>query len=238
MADSNLGAHHVDQIIQSRAMHHVRQHRAIHLLVCDPIGAVQVRHIQIVALITPTLVEDLFEFFFRIEIHAQSEIQTPLARLRRSSIRIDDEKRRSGRPPSESGWTTTASTARGRAIDQLAAVSTDVVIRNAVDKGSRAAIAQTITNQLAATATTARTTAGLAARGRLHVENNAVSAGMQRRILSLGNSGHRDNSLWQSVEVDLYGNGLSWAAWCLCLLLTGSCISSTRGDVTSASSRR
>src|SRR6266571_2525219 len=198
MAYCNFGAHHVDQIIQIRAMHNVRQHCSIHLFVFDPISAVQVRHVEIVTLVAPTFVEDLFEFFFRIEIHAQSEIQTPLARLRRSSIRIDDEKRRSGRPPSESGWTTTASTARGRAIDQLAAVSTDVVIRNAVDKGSRAAIAQTITNQLAATATTARTTAGLAARGRLQVENNAVSAGMQRRVLTLRNSGHRDNSLWQS----------------------------------------
>ena len=237
MADSNLGAHHVDQIIQIRAMHNVRQHRSIHLFVFDPISAVQVRHVEIVTLIAPTLVEDLFEFFFRIEIHAQSEIQTPLARLRRSSIRIDDEQRRSGRPPCESGWTTTTSTARGRAIDQLAAISTDVIIRNAVDEGVRAAIAQTITNQLAATATTARTTAALAACGRLHIENHSFSAGMQQGILSLGNSGHRYDSLWQSVEVDLYGNGLSWAAWCLRLLLARSCIGSARGDVSSASSR-
>src|SRR6266568_6542825 len=237
MADSNFGAHHVDQIIQIRAMHHVRQHCSIHLFVFDPISAVQVRHVEIVTLVAPTFVEDLFEFFFRIEIHAQSEIQTPLARLRRSSIRIDDEQRRSGRPPSESGWTTATSTARGRAIDQLAAVSTDIVIRNAVDEGVRAAIAQTITNQLAATATTARTTAALAARGRLHIENHSVSAGMQQGILSLGNSGHGYDSLWQSVEVDLYGNGLPWAAWCLRLLLARSCIGSARGDVSSASSR-
>src|SRR3989442_15101736 len=146
MADSNLGAHHVDQIIQIRAMHHVRQHRSIHFFVFDPIGAVQIRYVKIVTLVAPTLVEDLFEFFFRIEIHAESEIQTPLARLRRSSIRIDDEKRWNGRPPSKGGWTTTASSARGCAIDQLAAISTDIVIRNAVDEGVRAAIAQTISN--------------------------------------------------------------------------------------------
>ena len=142
MADSNLGAHHVDQIIQIRAMHHVRQHRSIHFFVLGPIGAVQIRHVKIVTLVAPTLVEDLFEFFFRIEIHAQSEIQTPLAGLRRRSIRIDDEERRSGRPPSESGWT--AATARGCAIDQFAPVSTDVVIRNAVNESVRAAIAKTI----------------------------------------------------------------------------------------------
>ena len=218
-------------------MHHVRQHRSIHLFVFDPIGTVQVRHIEIIALVAPTLVEDLFEFFFRVEIHAQREIQTPLARLWRSSIRIDNEKRWSRRPPSESGWTTTASTARGRTIDQLAAVSTDIVVRNAIDKGARAAIAQTITNQLAATAPTARTTAPLAARRRLQIENNSVSARMQRRVLTLGNSGHGNNSLWQSVKVDLHGHGLSWAAWRLRLLLARSCIGSSRGDVTSASSR-
>src|SRR5207244_12756664 len=102
---------------------------------------------------------------------------------------------RSRRPPSERGWTNATSTARGRAIDQLAAISTDIVIRNAVDEGVRAAIAQTITNQLAATATTARSTSALAARGRLHIENHSVSAGMQQGLLSLGHSGHRYDSL-------------------------------------------
>src|SRR2546425_457685 len=237
MSDGDLGAHHVDEIIQIGSMHHVRQHRSIHLFVFGPICAVQVRHVEIIALAAPTLVEDLFEFFFRVEIHAQCEIQTPLARLRGSAIRIDNEKRWSRRPPSESGWTTTASTARGRTIDQLAAVSTDIVVRNAIDKGARAAIAQTITNQLTATAPTARTTAALAARRRLQIENNSVSARMQRRVLTLGNSGHGNNSLWQSVKVDLHGHGLSWAAWRLRLLLARSCIGSSRGDVTSASSR-
>src|SRR5436189_251437 len=105
-------------------------------------------------------------------------------------MRIDDEERRTGRPPAESGWTTASYTAVGGAIGQLAAISTDVVIGNAVDEGVRAAIAQTISNQLAAPATTPRTTSALAARRGLQIKNHSVGAGMQRRVLTLGNSGH------------------------------------------------
>src|SRR5436853_6581343 len=134
MADSNLGAHHVDEIIQIGSMHHVRQYRSIHLFVLGPIGAVQIRHVEIVTLVAPTLVEDLFEFLFRIEIRAQREIQTPLARLWWSSIGIDDKERRNGRTPAEGCWTTCRTTASRRTIDQLATVGTNIVISYAVDE--------------------------------------------------------------------------------------------------------
>src|SRR2546421_6296780 len=119
-------------------MNRVRRLRSIPLLVFAPFCAGKVRQVEITRRVAPPLVEDLFEFFFRVEIRAQCEIQTPLARLWRSSIRIDNEKRWSRRPPSESGWTTTGSTARGRTIDQLAAVSTEIVVRNANGQGSHA----------------------------------------------------------------------------------------------------
>src|SRR5947209_14438104 len=104
-------------------MHDVRQHCSVHFLVFLPIGAVQVRHIEIVALIAPTFVEDLFEFFFGIEVHAESEIDASRAGLRRIAIRVDDEQRRSWWP-SRAGASaaTAAASGSGRAIDQLAAV--------------------------------------------------------------------------------------------------------------------
>src|SRR5437764_9855143 len=104
-------------------MHDVRQHRAVHLLVFVPVCAVQVRHIEIVALIAPTFVEDLFEFFFGIEVHAQSEIDASRAGLWRIAIRVDDEQRRSWWPSrTGASASTAASYATGGAIDQFTAV--------------------------------------------------------------------------------------------------------------------
>src|ERR1051326_187642 len=176
MSNGNLSAHHIDQIIQISAMHHVRQHRAVHLFVFDPISAVQIWNVKIIALIAPTFIKNLFEFFLWIQIHAQREIQAALARLRWSSIRIDDEERRRRRPATESRGTTAAS--GPSAIYELVAVCADVVIGNAVDEYIGATITEPVTNQFAAAAESA-TTAALAAGGRLQIENDAVSPRMQ-----------------------------------------------------------
>ena len=54
-------------------------------------------HVEIVTLIAPHLVEDLFEFFFGIQVHAQVDVDSALARLGRESLAtltlIDEGKR-------------------------------------------------------------------------------------------------------------------------------------------------
>ena len=181
MADRDLSAHHVDQIIQIGAMHDVRQHRSVHLLVFVPVRAVQVRNIEIVALIAPTFVEDLFEFFFGIEVHAQSEIDASAAGLGRIAISVDDEQRRSWWS-SRTGATatTSAATASGGAIDQFAAVGTDFEGSHAVDEACRAPVAQSIPNQIirGGATTTSATTSALRAAS-FEVIDNSIGAGSQ-----------------------------------------------------------
>src|SRR5256885_4606863 len=142
MANRNLGAHHVDQIIQIGAMHDVRQHCSVHFLVFVPVRAVQVRNIKIVALIAPTFIEDLLEFFFGIEIHAQSEVDASAARLGRIPIRVDDEQRGRWWSSRASACTSTsAATAARGAINQFAAVGTYFEGGYAVDEVCRASVA-------------------------------------------------------------------------------------------------
>src|SRR6267378_2315576 len=97
MSDRNLSAHHVQQVIQIRAMHYVRQHCTVHFFVPGPVRAVHVGHVEIVTLIAPAFVEYLFEFFTRIEVHAQIHIKPARARLWWSSICVHHEKRWSWR---------------------------------------------------------------------------------------------------------------------------------------------
>src|SRR5437899_3654921 len=118
MANRDFRSHHVDQIIQISTMHHVRQHRSVHLFVLRPVSAVQVWHIEIIALVAPAFVEYLFEFFLGIEIHAKVGIEPALAWLWRSSIRVDDEEGRSGRRAT-GGRPGSATTATRSAINQL-----------------------------------------------------------------------------------------------------------------------
>src|SRR5229473_1015807 len=170
-------------------MHHVRQHRAVHLLVFRPVGPVHVWHIEIVALVAPAFVEDLFELFFWIEVHPQTEVQPAGARLRRCSICINDKKRGSRGPATES-YTT-----GGRAIDELAAVSADFEGRDPGNERRHTPIAQAKPDQLGPAAGTGRgATTILATRRRVKKENDSVSSGMQLGILTLGDAGNRDNS--------------------------------------------
>src|SRR5438067_11748685 len=165
MADRNLGAHHVDQIIQIGTMHDVRQHRSIHLLVFVPVRAVQVRNIKIVALIAPTFVEDLFEFFFGIEVHAESEIDAAAARLWRRAICVNDKERRVRSATTKASATTASAAARGP-INKLASVGADFESSHAVNESCRASIAKPITNQFISGAATASSTATGALRAR------------------------------------------------------------------------
>ena len=88
-------------------MHYVRQQLAVHLFHLWPVGAVHIWHVKVIALVAPAFVEDLFELFSGIQIHAQADIKTSLPRLRRITIRINKEKRWRRRRSSR-GWTTTA----------------------------------------------------------------------------------------------------------------------------------
>src|SRR5882757_3109093 len=145
MADRNLGAHHIQQVIQISAMHDVRQHCSVHFLVFRPIGAMQVWHIEIITLVPPAFIEYLFEFLLGIQMHAQVHIDAALARLWWRSIRINDEERwrwrratRARRPTSA-----TAAAASG-AIDKLMTVRADFVSQDAGRKRSRPPIAKPV----------------------------------------------------------------------------------------------
>src|SRR5215813_12534137 len=156
-------------------MHDVGQHRPIHLFIFVPVCAVQVWDIEIVALIAPAFIEDLFELFFGIEVHAQRKVDASGSGLRRVAIGINHEQRRNWWPPAECGAASTTASTAG-AEYQLAAVSADVVISDALDKGGRAPIAETVTNQLAAAATALAATAALSCTCRLQIKYNSVSA--------------------------------------------------------------
>src|ERR1041385_4032104 len=97
-----------------------------------------VRHVEIVALVAPAFVEDLFELFLRLEVHAQRVVQTSGAWLRRRSIGIDEEQLRRRRIRTKAAWTTALSTtATSSAINELAMIGTDFVSRDVVDERRR-----------------------------------------------------------------------------------------------------
>ena len=101
-----------------------------------------VGHVEIVALIAPAFVEDLFELLFRFKIHAQRNVQTTRTGLRRIAISINEEQLRRGRLTEATAWTTTLTTATTRgAINQPAFVGADLVSRDVADKRRRTAIA-------------------------------------------------------------------------------------------------
>src|SRR5262249_19588834 len=126
-------------------MHYERQHLSVHLSHPGPIRTVHVWHIQIIALITPTLVEDLFELFLRIEIHAQIKIQSTRTWCWWCATRINKIKLRRW-------WCSTAATSRAtawstsgcRPVNQLASIGTDFVRRDAVCESSGATITKPV----------------------------------------------------------------------------------------------
>ena len=113
--DRDLSAHDVQQVIEIGAMHHVRQQLPVHLFHLWPIRAVHVWHVEIVALVAPAFVEDLFELFLRFEIHAQGEVQTSRAWLWRRAISIDEKQLRRRSVARTATWTTTLTAATAAA---------------------------------------------------------------------------------------------------------------------------
>ena len=71
-------------------MHHVREQRLVHFFHRRPIRTVHILHIQIVALVSPALVEDLFEFVARVDEGTQYHIQMARASGRRCLVRVDE----------------------------------------------------------------------------------------------------------------------------------------------------
>ena len=90
MADRDFGAHLVDEIIQIGAVIHVREERTVHLFHLGPVGAVRVRHVEVVALIAPCLVEDLLELLLEVDVRAKIGVDAT-SRRRRLTIGVDDE---------------------------------------------------------------------------------------------------------------------------------------------------
>src|SRR6267143_3477047 len=126
-------------------MLHEGQQLAVHFFHLWPVRTVHIRHIKIVALVAPSFIEDLLELFFRIEIHAQTGIQTTLSRLRRQSIGINDKERRNRWTSSGCNRATTS-----RAIEQLVPVSTNFVGNDTANKRRRFSITQPVANQFTA----------------------------------------------------------------------------------------
>ena len=156
VADRELGAHVVEQIVQVGAMVHVRQHLAVHLAHPVPVGAVEVRHVHVVALIAPAFEEDLLVLLARLEIHAQRDVEPPGIRLRRIAIGVDDEQGRpGGRAAATTAATSAAATTAG-AVQHLVPVGAHRIRLRAGDERRRPARAQLIPMQRGAAATRRR----------------------------------------------------------------------------------
>src|SRR4030095_12736811 len=92
MSDRDLSAHVIKEVVEIGPMHHVGQQLPVHFFHLRPVGSMHVRHVEIIALIAPALVEDLFEFLPGLEIHTQRNIETPLSCLRRIAISINKKQ--------------------------------------------------------------------------------------------------------------------------------------------------
>ena len=144
VADRDLRAHVVEQIVQIGAMVDVRQDLPVHLFHLVPVGAVHVRHVQVVALIAPALAEDLLELLLGFQIHAQRGREPAGARLRCRAIGIDDEQRGSGGGCRAAAAAAPAATTAARAaIEHLVRVGAHHVISDTRHERRRAPIART-----------------------------------------------------------------------------------------------
>src|ERR1041385_8940966 len=196
-------------------MHHVRQQLAVHLAHLGPVSAVHVRHVEIVALVAPAFVEDLFELFLRLEIHAQRVVQTSGAGLRRRSIRIDEVQLRRWRIRAKADRSTTLTTATtSRAINDLAMIRADLVSHNVVDERHRTTIAKTIPLQLI-TLLTALSTATAAGSGStcFEIKHLTINTGLKITVWPLRHARNRNYPLSQTVKIDLHRHWRTWTTW-------------------------
>src|SRR5262245_51244936 len=108
-------------------MVHERQELRVHLAHLRPVGAMLIRDVQIIALISPRFVEDLLELGLEVDVGAQIGVDAARAGRRRIAVSVDDEKRRRNRATTPTRTPSPAATAAS-AIDELVAIETDVVV--------------------------------------------------------------------------------------------------------------
>src|SRR6185503_13365025 len=97
-------------------------------------------HVEIVALVAPALVQDLFELFLRLEIHPQRYVQTSLSGSWRSAISVNQKQRRGRRSTSWGCGTAIGTSASSRcAIDELMTIRTNLVAKDAGNESRRSA---------------------------------------------------------------------------------------------------
>ena len=133
VSDCDFGPHGIEQIIQVGPMHDMGQKLAVVFFHARPVTALHVFDVEIVALITPPFVEDLLEFFLRIEVHAQGDSQLALSRRWGHFVGVDKEDRGRDRG---FPWDRRAA----RTVGQLMAVRADIVIDYACYEGNQFAI--------------------------------------------------------------------------------------------------
>jgi hypothetical protein len=187
---------------------------------------VQVRHVQVVALRAPALVEDLAELLLRLEVHPKRDTEAPLSCLRRLAIGVDEEQRDVRRLSFPASAPASAETA-ARPVQELAAVGADGKRRDAGDEGRRAPIAEAIAVQRGSAARAAASPAGTAGFARFEVEHGPGDARLQQRVRPFGHAGDRDDALREPVEIDLHRNGRARPRRLLRLLGTTSTSTST-----------
>ena len=202
VTDGDLGPHVVEQVVQVGAVLHVGQQRAVHGLHLRPVRAVHVLHVEVVALQAPAFVEDLLELGFRLEVHAERRGEAALACLRNIAIGVHEEQPRSTARCGCSAAPAAATPTPAGAIQQLAAVSADVVLGHALHERSGPTIRQAVPMQRAAAATAATTTA--ATGRRLEIKHRAGCTSLQVRVATFGHTRHRQDALRQSLEIDLH----------------------------------
>src|SRR5205085_3405236 len=98
----------------------------------------------------PAFVENLFELFLRLKVHAQRDVQSPLPGLRRVAVGVNQEERRRGRPAGVTGSAPEAAATTRRAVEELVTVCAHGVLCDAGNEDRGAAVAQAVAVQLVA----------------------------------------------------------------------------------------
>src|SRR5262245_12753890 len=114
-------------------MHNVGQKLAVHFFHLGPVGAVQVWYVEIVALIAPAFVEDLFELRFRLKVHAQSIVQSTLSRLG-CAIGIDEKQLWRGSVCRTTASASKSTSTAGCAIYNLSMIRTHFITSDTADE--------------------------------------------------------------------------------------------------------
>src|SRR5579883_2946483 len=225
VADGDLGAHHIHQIVEVGAVVHVRQELAVHLLHARPVGAVHVGDIQVVALVAPVFVEDLLELFAGFEVHAELRIERSLAGLGRLAVGIDEEDLRAAPAGGcrAAAASASASACAGAAVNELVAIGADLILRDAAGERCGPAVAQAVAHERRAGAGTGRAASAIgAASTRFEIVDRSGNTRAESGVLALGNIGHGEDALLEAVEVDRDGDG-STGSRALGLRLIGGC---------------